>query len=231
MAEDIFGLSLRGLKTMRDLVVRPSLVFDAARCPDWLDRYTPSMRLFSSLVALMLLLRIFWAGDDSVMYQSMVGQLEQLVANGTLTGDPAQLAESYFGTWALAFPVVYLLVHFLVSMTVKIWGPDASRVTRIRLYFAALVPGIMLANLTLLATPLIAPAYLAAFTIVYLVLCVLAYGTTAYLGLKASFASPYSRLWRGALFALIAILTDTASSLLSNVVGGAIAAFLHISAI
>ncbi|MEM5516748.1 hypothetical protein WNY37_07290 [Henriciella sp. AS95] len=229
MAEDIFGLSVRGLVTMRDLVIRPSLVFDAARRPDWLQRYTPSIRLVSSLVALMLVLRIFWAGEDSAMYQSVLEQIEEVAPTISADGGSTALADNYFAAWAIVFPLTYLAVQFLAAMCVRIWGKGVPQVTRIRLYFAAIVPGVILANLSLIATPLIGPAQLALFTTLYMVVCGLAYGATAYLGLKSSYASPLSRLWRGALFAVIVLLADTIASISSSVLGGIAAGQFHLA--
>ncbi|WP_084417987.1 hypothetical protein [Henriciella litoralis] len=229
MAEDIFGLSVRGLVTMRDLVIRPSLVFDAARWPDWLQRYTPSIRLVSSLVALMLLLRIFWAGEDSAMYQSVLEQIERAAPNISADGGSRALAENYFAAWAIVFPLAYLAIQFLMAMCVRIWGKDVPLVTRVRLYFAAIVPGVILANLSLVATPLIGPAQLTLFTALYLVVCGLAYGATAYLGLKSSYASPFSRLWRGALFAVIVLFADTVASFSSSILGGIVAGQFHLA--
>ena len=54
MAEDLFGLSLRGLATIRDSFLRPADLFSAARTPDWQGRYTPSVRLVISLITFTL---------------------------------------------------------------------------------------------------------------------------------------------------------------------------------
>ena len=229
MAEDIFGLSLRGFRTMKDLVVRPANVFRAARVADWHTLYTPSVRLVSSLVALMLLLRILWAGEDSAMYQTVLAQIETIAAASPRISDAGQLADQYFNTWAVVFPFVYLAVHFLVSMLVRLWGKDATLVTRVRLYFAALVPGMLIANLSLIVMPFISTSQLFTFTGVYLVLCALAYGLTAYFGLKAIYPQAGARIWRACLFALIALLADTATSMISSVIGGAYGALIGVT--
>ena len=46
LIEDMFGLNLRGLKTLWVMFASPRKGYEAARSPDWMDRsYTPSIRL------------------------------------------------------------------------------------------------------------------------------------------------------------------------------------------
>jgi hypothetical protein len=230
MAEDIFGLSLRGLTTLRDILVRPAKVFEAARAPDWKSRYTPSIRLATSLVALMLLLRFFWAGKESAMFQSVLAQINQLARTGADIPDPATLATNYFNAWVLVFPVVYLAVHFLFALLLRIWGKEASTVTRLRLYFIALIPGLLVATISLLAIPLAGVENLFALSAAYMGACALAYGLGAYFGLKDVYIDRTGRLWRALVFVGAALTADTVASLLSSVLGSALGTLVTLPA-
>ena len=83
MAEDIFGLSLRGLSTIWETITKPAIVFTAARTPDWNQRYTPSLRLVTSIIAVMMLLRIFWAAR-SLQQLSLLWVRSGLLLRGVL---------------------------------------------------------------------------------------------------------------------------------------------------
>ena len=67
LAEDLFGLNVRGLRSVRTLWARPKRYFAAARSLDWNGTYTPSIRLYLSFFALYSLLKVWWIGGNAGM--------------------------------------------------------------------------------------------------------------------------------------------------------------------
>lgn len=220
MAEDMFGLSIRGLTTINDAITRPAAVFTAARLPDWGGRYTPTLRLVTSIIAVMMLLRIFWAAESSSMYQMVVVQLEQLAEQVPELATSDNLADVYFNAWAVVFPFVYLAMHLIVAFATRIWGKGTSAVSRIRLYFAALVPGLIFGIASVLVMPFISLEALTPMTIIGMALSLLIYAVTVFFGLSPVFPSRGARIWRATLFSLIVTVTDLATSIISNFIGG-----------
>ena len=226
LTEDVFGLSVRGIVTLRDLILRPGKVFAAARRKAWGERYTPSLRLVASLIAVMLLLRVFWAAEDSAMYQNVLRAL-QIAAEGDPTiGDPATLASRYFAAWALCFPVAYFLFHLIAAASTRIWGSGTDTVVRFRLYFAALIPGLAFAILGLVALPFQTSFQAIAFSSTVISVAAVIYAATVYFGLRHAGMGVGARLWRGGLFAFVASLFDTLTA-----IAAAIAASLLMAAI
>ena len=219
LTEDVFGLSIRGLVTIRDLAFRPARVFVAARQTRWSRRYTPSLRLVASLVALMLILRVFWAAEHTMMYQNVLQMLELAAERNPEIGDPTELAPLYFSAWALSFPFVYFVLHVVSGLLVRIWGRGTSTPVRLRLYFAALVPGLCFSIVWLAIFPWLPTGLALAVGMIVVTLAAVIYAGTAYFGIRDSAGSVGTRLWRGALFALVASLTDTLVAISAGVVG------------
>ena len=209
LAEDVFGLSVRGLVTIRDLVVRPAKVFAAARQTAWSGLYTPSLRLVAFLITVMLLLRVFWAAEEAVMYQNVLSMLETAAAENPDIGDPVELASLYFAAWALSFPIVYFPLHLLASVLLRVWGKGTRSAVRVRLYFAALVPAMCVSVTSLAIIPSLTLEQALLFSTAGFLVAVLIYALTVHFGLRETGMPPRARLWRGGLFALFASLTDT----------------------
>lgn len=207
-AEDIFGLSLRGLKTMRDMFVRPAAVFEAARTRDWRNLYTPSIRLVTSLIAVMLLLRVFWAAESSATYQAVLSVLREAAEGDPTIGDPEEVAGYYFAGWALFFPIVYFGTHLIFASLLRIWGKSASFVVRLRLYFAAIIPGFLAALVSIAAFPLFSVEELFFFSAVLLLVAMGLYAAAVYFGLRPTYPKAGARFWRAGAFSVSATIAD-----------------------
>ncbi|MEM9179610.1 MAG: hypothetical protein AAGA89_07855, partial [Pseudomonadota bacterium] len=72
LVADLFGLNVRGAKTLAHLVTQPAKVFASARVNDWQGQYTPTMRLAFSVLTVFSLLSFFWAAEDGVLYQTLL---------------------------------------------------------------------------------------------------------------------------------------------------------------
>lgn len=219
LIEDIFGLSVRGLKTIWDMMVRPAQVLEAGRTRHWLDRYTPSLRLVMSLIAVMLLLRVFWAAEDTAMFQSILLQLEAVEAQGVVIEDANETARLYFNAWAFAFPIVYLLVHTMIAMVTRVWGKGTSFVVRLRLYYAAIIPALLFSVLSMAALPLLPIEFMLVFTAVSMFIAIAISWLTLFRGLAPDMGVG-ARIWRAVLFAVLVTMADVVTSVGSTLLGG-----------
>lgn len=225
-AEDIFGLSLRGLKSMRDLIVRPAAVLQAARTEDWGGKYTPSIRLVISLLTVMLLLRFFWAGDQSPNYQMIVATYEDIAAELPVDLTAEQMADQYFAYWALIFPVVYILLHALAASILRVWGGAAAYVLRSRLYFACLTPALVVSLFGLIAMPLVPVSVIWTYSFLSLLLAAVIYGRTYWRGMRNELHGG-AKAWRAVLFAMTVFAVDLVVSIVTGI--GAATAYRSIA--
>lgn len=84
LAEDIFGLNFRSLRTVRDLVLSPGRVFAAYARGDH-HTYTPAVRIWQTLIGLQMILALVLGGYGEILY-------------GTLSEVPREDLDSFFGT-------------------------------------------------------------------------------------------------------------------------------------
>ena len=140
LIEDMFGLNLRGLKTLWVMFVSPRRGYEAARSPDWMDRsYTPSIRLLFSLLAVMTAVRFLWAGADSSMYELIEVQLAsmELFETEEALQDATETIINYY---LLLFPFSFMLFQSIAALLLPIWGKGTNAIVRVRLYMLALLP-------------------------------------------------------------------------------------------
>jgi len=64
---DIFGVNIKGLKSIWTLLRRPAEYFDAARLPDWGGEHWPSIRIWLGLMGILVALQFLWASESSEM--------------------------------------------------------------------------------------------------------------------------------------------------------------------
>lgn len=215
LIEDAFGLNVRGLRTISDMFIRPAKVFQAARAKDWDGRYTPSLRLVFSILALLGFFSFFWAGEDSVFFREFSTRLAE--SDELMLADEEQRNETVnrlLGVYSAVVPIAYILGHGFMSLFFRIWGANVGRVERLRLHLAAIVPSM---TFTLLATLLIPVLPQSLFGVVSIAMIL---GTSS-LDFITSFRGGVAgtkimqRTGRSALFALSAILGSLIASILS----------------
>lgn len=138
--EDAFGLSMRGLHTLKASFVSPAKAFAAARMPDWNDRsYTPSIRLVFSLLAVLTAIRFLWTSKDSMFYQSTVIAIEQAGTDAFGPDLDAAIA-SLMDIYVVIFPLAYIGFQILGALLCRVWGTGTTFPARLRLYFLGIVP-------------------------------------------------------------------------------------------
>ena len=154
--EDIFGLNIRGLKTIWTLVTQPWLYFEAAKTPKWQDRYTPSLRVWFAIFAIGTFFQFVWIGENSPMFLQYVDAMTSIAteANVTLAKkgemidmnvfDPNESAKILVKYSQLFLPLGYLICMLIVAASFHSWGERLSFVVRLRYIFAIIIPGSIL---------------------------------------------------------------------------------------
>ncbi|MEM9168135.1 MAG: hypothetical protein AAGC56_00650 [Pseudomonadota bacterium] len=138
--EDLFGLSFRAIATVRALIVRPAEYYAAARVKDWEGRFTPSMRMWLSLFALLSLLQFIWLGPDSPMVAATATSVDDAGLDLPAGMTAEQLSEKIYVTVYAAFPVVALCGLTLGGLLFPFWGKGQTAGTRLRSTFATVIP-------------------------------------------------------------------------------------------
>jgi hypothetical protein len=205
LLDDLFGLNVRALASMWAIIAAPRKVFEAARDADWLGKYTPSIRLVFTLIAAMVFLRFLWGGENSALHQMTKAGLTDSDVLGH--GDMDRFTQDYLGLWLVLFPFSYFGVHAIIALLMRIWGKGTRAPVRLRLYFAALLPGLLLGVLSTLMIPFVDMQTFEAMLIPSLALTALVYVLTVFRGLSGAMEAP-ARAWRAALFGVIALTGD-----------------------
>ncbi|HBH90465.1 hypothetical protein [Ponticaulis sp.] len=224
LIEDIFGLNFRGLKTIGHLFWKPAAVFTAARDEDWEHRYTPSIRLYFSLVAVLVFFQFIWAGENSFMTESFRQLLRPFTESeiGNVFSLEELVSQSV-RIYTLMYPVTLGLFAAIAAMMTFIWGKNSGFVTRIRLYFAAIIPLSTVGFIITMASSVASTDMSAAIFGVSLVLTTLVGFLTVYRGLKSS--HPKGRIWRAILFSLIVILSTTINGVFAQFISGTVVGY------
>ena len=112
--EDVFGLNLRGLRTIWAMFIHPHRVFSAARDEKWRGLFTPSIRLAFFLVTLSVVTRYIWAYEGSYFYETTARGFAatQSGQSGAMTREDIK---SLIETSLIAFPFIYIIVSALTA--------------------------------------------------------------------------------------------------------------------
>jgi len=214
--EDLFGLNVRGLKTIWRLIVRPDVVFKAARHPKWLETYTPSIRLVFFLVTLSVVTRFVWASEGGYVFEQMAERLA-LRTGGPL---PQEDVRSIVERTLIAFPFISMASTIFFALMLNIWGKGTSLVLRLRYYFLAVTPGIVIGNFYILLYGL-TPSE-GGLTIFYIALSIAALP----IGFAADMSTTYrsgvagvtrfGKLWRATLLAIVNLVNVVFANALSQ---------------
>lgn len=219
LADDVFGLSLRGLKTIRDAFWSPAVLFASARDPNWDRRYTPSVRLFTSLIVLILALRFLWAGPGTVVEETFSNQMQILAERYHPIFGTRESLDKIINTYFLIYPGAVVTTILVISLATFIWGKGTSWGARVRLFFAAMIPNAALSIVMVSIMGLVPPSYMMATVIIPMFVNFAIDSTTVIRGLKPVFSLP-SRIWRGVLFAILSFLSLTLASLVASIGAG-----------
>ncbi|MEM9740775.1 MAG: hypothetical protein AAF829_13010 [Pseudomonadota bacterium] len=217
MVEDVMGVNLRGLRTIWMAIRDPKRLFTAARSSDWQGRqFGPSLRVFLFILAVILFFQFIWADPQSQVaeaFREVVGTLDEIDPE---FGDEKTVLEG-IEVYVVVYPLILVILSFLFSLLVRIWGNGTPLLARVRLYFAAVIPSAFLgifSTLILAAVPLDQST---GPTLAALVIGGVVDALTTFRGLAPMYAF-VSRLWRALLFGLISMTALAATSIAATVV-------------
>ncbi|MBB4658667.1 hypothetical protein [Parvularcula dongshanensis] len=223
MVEDVFGLNLRGLKTIRDMFVRPARVYAAARTQDWGGRYTPSIRLLFFILTAMAFFRFVWANEDGAFFKEFSAGFAKGAGAATET-EMVDNLKTFLASYAASLPLAFVILHGLTSMVLRVWGHGTEAVLRLRLHLLTLVPSSIVSLLLLLAIPLVDPRFSAAYGLSTIGVSFFFDTLTAGRGGVAG-KSGAERWSRAVLFGGVALFVSTAASVAAFLTGILISGF------
>jgi hypothetical protein len=219
LVEDIFGLNLRGLATIRDAFIRPQRVAGAARSIDFLGVYTPPIRVLFFLLTLTSILRFLWGDENGFFAQMLAEQIAAVDEEKKLSRENIELAvNTHLASYAAALPFTWLAAQGFAAYVLKLWGRGVGYVLRLRLHMLTLIPSMVLGLFTLIAMAAIgersgATAYLMISALSMLIIAATDFVTAARLLPATTFSR---RLGKAALFSVVVqvltIISSTATS-------------------
>ncbi len=202
LMEDFFGLNIRGLKSIFFLFVRPRVYMRAAVRADWAGRYTPSLRLWVSLMAVLYFFQFFWAGETSgtvLLLEQQFADRGDVLPAGTSAADLAKAAANWQFTLQPFFAFGFM---FIAATLWRGWGQATGFTLRERLLFAVAVPSLVVSLPTVLLFGLVSAANYVTYGI-YFILSVFAMNwLTAYRSLPRAMPMR-GRAWRSGATALV----------------------------
>lgn len=136
------GFNIKFLSSIWTLFVRPEKYFKAARSPDWLNKYTPSVHLLLASLGLMMAIDFLWAKSDGNYIDIFVSSFDNAVPGKKLADSSefrALIAEFVNLTNIVSHPVYFFLL-FLFAWAFRAWGKSLTFTERIRYMFALVVP-------------------------------------------------------------------------------------------
>lgn len=214
--EDAFGLSVRGLHTLKATFFSPAKAFAAARTPDWNDRsYTPSIRLVFSLLAVMTAIRFLWTSEDSMFYETTVNAIEAAGTNAF--GPDLEAATSVLmDRFVVIFPLAFIGLQIIGSAICFVWGKGTGFPARMRLYFLTIIPSTLLTLILTVMMAFVSDPYYVPFVATTMVGTWILDATTALRGgVQAS--GPAGRIAKAALIALVSFTMGMSANMLGFV--------------
>jgi hypothetical protein len=152
--EDAFGVNFRALKTLKDIVIRPNVVFASYAANDRMT-YTPAVRLFVGLIALQVFVSFLWGGYAGLLisqWEAQPGVTPQMEAlfNGPIT----EVAEHYGNAATFLHAIVVGAFTALSAFLLGAFNKSLSWVARLNLTFAILTGGTIIGLLGMIAAAL-----------------------------------------------------------------------------
>lgn len=218
IAEDLFGLNIRGLQTIQTIWRRPKTYFAAARTPDWNNQFTPAIRLWLSFFALFSALKFWWFGRN----ESMVGAFAEGFADAGLVLPEGVTYQDIGGEtvmWVFGWvPIIQIVSMVILSFIYSAWGERTTLALRQRYLFAVLIPGASVMPIFLTGM-LFVPQHL--LTTYGIFLACAAFLIDFQAGYRGAFKSVSlrGRIWRAGFLAFIVVSINTITTIVAQIVG------------
>ncbi|PHR92139.1 MAG: hypothetical protein COA69_09020 [Robiginitomaculum sp.] len=217
--EDIFGLNMKEVKTLWTSIRRPKDYYQAAWIQDWGEKFTPSFRLWFTLIALTFFFQFFWASNDSPLVQLFAQLLGNVVDAGgvSLPEDvTTKAASAKFIRWYFGFiPVCSTIFLLLFSGIYRAWNRKTPYVVRQRNVFATIIPSTFIGLFLMMFNKFISPEHLVTFSSMTGVIVVSIDCLTAYRG-AFPHTSIWGRLWRAIVLSVSILTVTTLAAVTAN---------------
>lgn len=218
VAEDLFGLNIRGVQSILAVWWRPRDYFAAARTPDWSDKYTPSIRLWLSFFALFSALKYWWFATSAGMVGAFASGFENAGLNlpdGVTYRDIGSEAALWVFGWV---PIVQIISMLVMALIYNTWGERTTLALRQRYLFAVMIPSASLMPVFLTIMLLVPPHMMTAYGIL---LAIAAFSIDFQTGYRGGFTkvSRTGRAWRAGLLALILVTINTLTTIAVQIAG------------
>ncbi|MEP3653460.1 MAG: hypothetical protein ABJO36_01065 [Litorimonas sp.] len=188
---DIFGVNIKGLKSIWTLIQNPVEYFEAARLPDWGGDHWPSIRIWLGLMGLLVALQFLWASENSEM-TAMFQMLAMVLADSAASTegvaidiselDRQALGKQAFKRWIFIYPFFFIAAMCVLAFIFRPWKPFVGFVIRLRYIFAIIIPASIFGIFSTFAmVNLSGELYqLASFVSIPIMMCI--YAVTAFRG-------------------------------------------------
>lgn len=218
VAEDLFGLNIRGLRSVTALWLHPAQYFSAARTPDWGSIYTPSIRLWLSFFALFSALKFWWLGSNEGMISAFADGFEQA---GLMLPDDVTYRD--IGKEAVLWifgliPILQIGTMVILSVIFPFWGERTTLALRQRYFFSAIVPSTSLMPIFMTLMMLVPSGSLSVYGVG---LAVVSFAIDFQTCLRGAYPglSTGGRIWRAGLLSLIVVVLNVILSVGAQIAG------------
>lgn len=216
--EDLFGLNIRGLRSIATLWTHPKRYFATARIPDWDNKYTPSIRLWLAFFAIFSALKFWWLGGNQGMIDAFSGGFSNAglpLPEGLSYDDVGR--EAVLWIFGLT-PITQIVSMVFLALLYRAWGEKTTIALRQRYLFAVLVPSTSLMPL-FLTIMVFVPSHMLTLYGVFLALITFTIDFQA--GYRGGFSNVtgFSKTWRAALLALIVVGINVSISIITQIIG------------
>lgn len=215
LLDDLFGLNVRALATLWVAFTQPSKLFTAARDPDWLNKYTPSIRLVFSLIAVVVFLKFIWMNDASGLF-AFARQNFETIAMEFPGMSLDEATREYLAIQLVTYPFAYFGVHLLFALFLRIWGAGTPLPVRIRLYFVTVLPTMLMGVVSTVLFGIMTLEQLGVATTVGLAVMTGVYLLVLLSGLKPVHPAPGARVWRSVVGASVLLMADLMVGLMAS---------------
>ncbi len=222
--EDVFGLNIKGFKTLWASFRKPKEYYKAAWSPSWSGKFTPSFRLWFTLTALTFFFQIFWGGADSAMAK---GILELLKSANVPLRDGVDMKDvtTYYIRWYLGLiPMCSIVILLVFASIYRAWNTKTPFVIRQRNVFATIIPSTAVTFFLVMFYRIIPLEYIIIFSLFTTSIVFFLDSSTAYRGAFPETSNP-GKLWRSGVLALCLQMT----SLLAVAIAGFIAIIIAVA--
>jgi len=187
--EDLFGLNIRSFKSIWQLFRNPAPYFTAAKTADWNNQsFTPSMRIWLGLMAILVALQFLWASPDTAIFEAAVENMRKGLEQNPNSNidinaiDFNSIVDRMMKLQLVFQPFVLITIFTLSATFIRFWGEKLSFVVRTRYIFAVIIPASVVNVFINVGLGFASPELLMPISIVQFAIMILLYATTAYFG-------------------------------------------------